>query len=61
MKKIIAISTVAGALAFAPIAHADPPSDQTPAPANPAQATPVPAEAPALTGDYDDGDIWIVF
>ncbi len=36
-----------------------PPSSAAPA-ATPAAAAPPPAEAPLWTGDYDDGDIWIV-
>jgi hypothetical protein len=40
-------------------AHADDPAP-TPAPISGSQVAPPPAEAPAWTGDYDDGDIWIV-
>jgi hypothetical protein len=60
MRTIIAVNAAIisiGVLAASP-AHADEPLPP-PAPVAGQQAPP-PADAPIWTGDYDDGDIWIV-
>jgi hypothetical protein len=55
----VAAAVIAIGMLTAAPAHADEPAPPS-VPVTGQEAPPPPADAPIWTGDYDDGDIWIV-